>query len=451
MKSVAFHNLGCKVNTYEMDVMLGNLEKAGYKLVDFEQKADIYIINTCTVTNIADRKSRQILHRARKENPDGVVVAVGCYVQNGLDDPSKDDAVDIVIGNNRKNEIVRIIEEYLRDRKVSDNVADIAHEERFEDMTLISTAEHTRAFIKIEDGCNQFCSYCAIPLARGRVRSRDAEKIIEEVRGISEKGYREVVLTGIHVSSYGLDFLGLKSADYEDACRAGFLLNLIDRIAEIPGIARIRLGSLEPRIVDTEFARRLAANPKVCPHFHLSLQSGCDETLRRMNRHYDTNRFEEGTKALREAFGGKVAITTDVIVGFPGEDEREFEESFSFLEKIGFYEMHIFRYSRRKNTPADKMKNQVREEDKALRSDRAIELSERFSKEYRARYIGNEMELLLEEEITVGDRKYFVGHTMDYVMGAVDGQGFKAGDIVKGRAVSFLRDDLLSVENASYI
>lgn len=441
MKSVALHNLGCKVNAYELDVMQQMLQEKGYRIVPFDKKADIYIVNTCTVTNIADRKSRQMLHRAKKQNPDAVVVAVGCYVQNGTEAVETDESIDLAIGNNRKKDLVRIIEEFLDNRQAKDAVIDIAATDEYEEMQLKETAEHTRAYIKIQDGCNQFCTYCAIPLARGRVRSRSAEHIIEEVKGLAQAGYHEIVLTGIHISSYGLDFLGIKSADYRDACKKGYLLDLIESLAGIPGIERIRLGSLEPRIITEEFVSRLSACEKICPHFHLSLQSGCDATLKRMNRHYDTAQFAEGVRLLRAAFA-HVAITTDVIVGFPGETEEEFEESRTFLDRIGFYEMHVFKYSKRAGTPAAAMKNQVPDTVKAKRSDILLAMDEMHSHAYRKQYIGEELTILAEEEKVIDGVRYMVGHTKDYVLAAVEGEQ-PANSFITGKAVSFLTSDIL--------
>lgn len=441
MKSVALHNLGCKVNAYELDVMQQMLQEKGYQIVPFDKKADIYIVNTCTVTNIADRKSRQMLHRAKKQNPDAVVVAVGCYVQNGTEAVENDESIDLAIGNNRKKDLVRIIEEYLDSRQASDAVIDIAETDEYEEMQLKETAEHTRAYIKIQDGCNQFCTYCAIPLARGRVRSRSAEHIIEEVEGLARAGYHEIVLTGIHISSYGLDFLGIKSADYRDACQKGYLLDLIEALAQIPGIERIRLGSLEPRIITEEFVTRLSACKKICPHFHLSLQSGCDATLKRMNRHYNCAQFAEGVRLLRRAFA-HVAVTTDVIVGFPGETEEEFEESKAFLDRIGFYEMHVFKYSKRAGTPAAAMKNQVPDTVKAKRSDELLAMDEKHSHVYRQQYIGTEITILLEEEKVIDGVHYMIGHTGDYVLAAVETKE-PANSFITGEAVSFLTNDIL--------
>ncbi|MBO5987786.1 MAG: MiaB/RimO family radical SAM methylthiotransferase, partial [Lachnospiraceae bacterium] len=419
MKTIAFHNLGCKVNSYELDVMQQIMREKGFEIVPFDQKADVYVINTCTVTNIADRKSRQMLHRAKHKNPKAVVVAVGCYVQTDLEGALKDPAIDLVIGNNRKKDIAQILEEYLsahdktqvsetptdgalgcaatsdKDRGCAatldktlggTTVLDIAHEKAYEEMQLKTTAEHTRAYVKIQDGCNQFCSYCAIPLARGRVRSRKAEDIISEIRGIVAAGYLEIVLTGIHVSSYGIDFArnddkspqANASAQGESATARDYrgethLFDLIEKIHEIPGLERIRVSSMEPRIVTPETAKRLAALPKVCPHFHLSLQSGCDATLKRMNRHYTAKQYLESVQALRDAYAPRVpAITTDVIVGFPGETEEEFAATKAFLEEICFYEMHVFKYSKRKGTRAAVMPDQVPDQTKTLRSNELL-------------------------------------------------------------------------------
>ena len=453
MKNIAFHNLGCKVNSYELDAMKQIAQEKGYNIVDFAQKADIYVVNTCTVTNIADRKSRQMLHRAKAQNPDAVVVAVGCYVNHGLEDPAQDAAVDLCIGNNRKKDLITIIEEYLANRSVQDAVVDIATQQSYEELQIEDSEEHTRAYIKIEDGCNQFCAYCAIPLARGRVRSRKKEQILAEVRALAARGFHEVVLTGIHLSSYGLDFLGIQSAEYQDAARAGLLAQVMEEIAAVPGIERIRLGSLEPRIITEEFAQRISRIPQLCPHFHLSLQSGANATLKRMNRQYTAEDFAIGAAILRKYFP-RVAITTDVIVGFPGETEEEFEESKAFIEQISFYELHVFRYSRRKGTVADRMKEQVPEDIKALRSDALITLDAQASKNYRAWYLGKEMELLLEEEQEILGRTYLVGYTKDYVRGAVPIEeakkaGIGEGDICTLICRDFMTDEILLCDTIS--
>ena len=450
MKTVALYNLGCKVNSYEMEVMRQILREKGYGIVAFDERADIYIVNTCTVTNIADRKSRQMLHRARQLNPDAVVVAVGCYVQTGREAVEADPGIDLAIGNNRKKDIAAILEEYLERRREGGperdktlegaTVLDIGHTYEYEEMRLKHTAERTRAYIKIQDGCNQFCSYCAIPYARGRVRSRRAEDVLEEVRGLVDAGYREVVLTGIHISSYGIDFgeegqvPGNQGALREeprtdDRARErkrqpayngrSRLVELVEQIHGIEGLERIRLGSLEPRIVTPEAVRRLAALPKLCPHFHLSLQSGCDATLKRMNRHYTAGEYYKSVELLRECFH-RPAITTDVIAGFPGETEAEVADTREFLEKVHFYDMHVFKYSRRAGTAADSMPDQVPEPVKARRSAELIALGERQSLEFRRRYIGKEAEALLEETREIGGRTYCIGHTKDYVKVAVD-------------------------------
>ena len=400
MKKVALHNLGCKVNAYETEAMQELLEEHGYEIVPFKEGADIYIINTCTVTNMADRKSRQMLHRARKMNPHAIVVACGCYVQSKADE--LDECIDIVVGNNRKKDIIEILKEYERGREgTCQEMVDINHTKEYEEMHLTRTAEHTRAYIKVQDGCNQFCSYCIIPYARGRVRSRDHESVLREVQGLASNGYKEVVLTGIHLSSYGMD-----TGDH--------LLNLIMDIHEVPGIQRIRLGSLEPRIITEEFARTLASLPKMCPHFHLSLQSGCDATLKRMNRRYTAEEYYEKCVLLRKYFHNP-ALTTDVIVGFPGETEEEFAQSKAFVDKVNFYETHVFKYSRREGTLAAKMENQVPETVKTVRSNELLELSRRKQRNYEEALIGTTQEVLMEEEILHEGEKYQVGHTKEYV------------------------------------
>ncbi len=419
MKNVALYNLGCKVNSYETDGMRQMLEEKGYRIVPFDRQADIYIVNTCTVTNTADRKSRQILHRAKQLNPDAVVVAVGCYVQTGREAVEKDESIDLAIGNNHKKDIVEILETFLADRQDNKTlqgrtVPEIGNIREYEEMQLRRTSEHTRAYIKVQDGCNQFCSYCAIPYARGRVRSRRAEDVLREVRGMTEAGYREVVLTGIHLSSYGIDFES--DAGYNGS---SCLLDLTEKLHEIPGVERIRLGSLEPRIITSETAERMAAMPKLCPHFHLSLQSGCDNTLKRMNRHYTAGEYYNSVEILRRYFANP-AVTTDVITGFPGETEEEFRQTREFLEKVCFYEIHVFKYSRRAGTAAAIMPNQVPEQVKVSRSKELLELTARQSVQFRSGYIGRDAEVLLEEEREIDGRVYLVGHTKDYVKAAVD-------------------------------
>ncbi len=486
MKNVAFHNLGCKVNSYEMEAMQQNIQKHGYNIVQFTQKADIYIVNTCTVTNIADRKSRQMLHRAKQLNPDAVVVAVGCYAQTGMETLEKDPAVDIIVGNNHKSEIVDIIEEYLAgagrkadgcddascrsdegdashmpdedggrdkaDRKTADSgstkvtvVSDLTTPSDYEELGIFGSENRTRADVKIQDGCNQFCSYCAIPLARGRVRSRRPDEIIDEIKRLAANGHREIVLTGIHICSYGIDFdddswkrgevkpseheagsMGKEAVsgpemmrDYRGKTKLFDLVEMIDRSIPPEMISRIRLGSLEPRVVTPENVRRLVGIPRICPHFHLSLQSGCDETLKRMNRHYTTDEYKKGVDLIREEYrriGKNVAITTDVIVGFPGETEEEFEITRRFLDEIRLYEMHIFKYSRRKGTVADRLEGQITEEVKGRRSDVLLEMTKRHSDEYRKACIGKKLQVLIEEE----KKGVYYGHTADYVRVGID-------------------------------
>ena len=398
MRKAAFHNLGCKVNSYETEAMQQLLEDAGYEIVPFREGADVYIINTCSVTNVADRKSRQMLHRAKKMNPSAAVVAVGCYVQAAGAELKKDEAVDLIVGNNQKKDLVQILDDYFADHENSGEILDIGHSQEYEELHIRRIADHTRAFIKVQDGCNQFCSYCIIPYTRGRVRSRRPEDIEHEVRGIAEAGYKEIVLTGIHLSSYGVDF---KDEQKEN------LLTLIKRLDQIPGIERLRLGSLEPRIVTREFAKELARLRTICPHFHLSLQSGCDATLKRMNRRYNAAEYQACCEILREEFDNP-AITTDVIVGFPGETEEEFAETERFLKAIHFYEMHIFKYSRRAGTRAADMPDQVPEGTKSVRSDILLALEKQQSLEYRGRFLGTEEEILLEEPIEIDGTKYML-------------------------------------------
>lgn len=434
MKKAALHNLGCKVNAYETEAMQHLLEEAGYEIVPFTQKADVYVINTCSVTNMADRKSRQMLHKAKKNNPDSIVVAAGCYVQTSEKEVLNDLSVDIVIGNDRKHDLVRLLEEYSLD-SVNDTVDDINDGKHdFEELFIDQTKEHTRAFIKVQDGCNQFCSYCIIPYARGRVRSRRFENVIAEVERLAANGFKEVVLTGIHLSSYGVDF--------EEATG---LLELIQAVNAVKGIERIRLGSLEPKIVTEHFASELSKLDKICPHFHLSLQSGCDATLKRMNRKYTTKEYERGCELLRKYFVHP-AITTDVIVGFPGETEEEFEQTEAYLEHIHFYEMHIFKYSKRKGTRAAVMPDQIDEQIKAARSEKLIALGHDMSKEFRKFYIGKNEEVLFEEKAVIGDKEYFVGYTKEYVKIAKKTDENLENQIVSGRISGMLTDEILLFE-----
>ena len=422
----ALHNLGCKVNAYETEAMQQILEEAGYEIVPFSEYADVYVINTCSVTNMADRKSRQMLHRAKKQNPDAIVVGAGCYVQTKEAQALVDESIDIVIGNNKKHELVPLLREYEASHRKMACVADINHEKQaYEELSLSRTAEHTRAFIKVQDGCNQFCTYCIIPFARGRVRSRELPDVLQEIRTLAKSGYREVVLTGIHLSSYGVD-------------NGESLLHLIEAVHELEGIERIRLGSLEPRIVTDAFAKRLSELPKICPHFHLSLQSGCDTVLSRMNRRYDTAEYEAGCALLRRYFEHP-AITTDVIVGFPGETEEEFEETRKFLEEIDLYEMHVFKYSIRKGTKAADMKPQINDQIKAKRSNVLLEMSKQHQKEFETKQLGMVKEVLIEEKMH-GKDHYYTGHTKEYIKVALYSEEPLENKIIKVKLLQVLDD-----------
>lgn len=461
MKKIALHNLGCKVNSYEIEVMQENLAKNGYKIVPFAPGADVYIINTCTVTNIADRKSRQMLHKAKKMNPEAVVVAVGCYVQTGTENVKQDECIDLAVGNNKKKDIVAILEEYFiekennrQDKTLHETtIPDINDgKQEYEEMTLTYAGDHTRAHIKIQDGCNQFCSYCIIPYARGRVRSRKEEDILREVKGLVAAGYQEIVVTGIHLSSYGLDFINKDSGDYlqgvdirTQAYSKGYLLDILEKINAIEGLKRIRIGSLEPRIITEEFANRLKQLDKLCPHFHLSLQSGCNETLKRMNRHYSAEEFKEKVEILRNTFENP-AITTDVIVGFPGETEEEFETTYAFLEEIGFYEMHVFKYSKRQGTIAAARKDQVDDRIKTERSNRLLAMEQKQSAAYRESYLGKTVEALMEEEKEIQGKKYQIGYTKTYVKAAVESVEDLSNCMVEGKAVAMLENEYLLIE-----
>lgn len=441
MKKAALHNLGCKVNAYETEAMQQLLEEAGYEIVPFSEKADVYVVNTCSVTNMADRKSRQMLHKAKKLNPDSIVVGAGCYVQTKEQEAISDLAIDIIIGNNKKHELVSLINEYMAKREnthsdlfTENAVIDINdNKQEFEELFLSKTAEHTRAFIKVQDGCNQFCSYCIIPYARGRVRSRSIENVLAEVNRLAQNGFKEIVLTGIHLSSYGVD------------CDDN-LLHLIQEVHKVEGIERIRLGSFEPRLITEEFASELSKLEKVCPHFHLSLQSGCDETLNRMNRKYTTEEYARSCQLLRKYFDHP-AITTDVIVGFPGETEEEFEKTKEYLEKIHFYEMHIFKYSKRQGTRAAVMDNQVPDEIKTKRSSILIELGNRMSKEYRDYYIGMDKEVLFEEKTKLFGKEYFVGYTKEYVKVAIETQENVENRLITGKIAEPLSGEVYLMKN----
>ena len=443
MKRIALHNLGCKVNGYEMDVMQQKLKDIGYEIVQFDETADIYIVNTCTVTNIADQKSRQMLHRAKKQNPDAIVVAAGCYVQTGEASIIKDPAIDLIVGNNRKKDIVKILEEYLTAREYNSlssgdktlqnkTVIDINHTDEYEEMQLTSTRENTRAYVKIQDGCNQFCSYCIIPYARGRARSRREEDIMTEVSEIAVKGYKEIVLTGIHISSYGID-RGEKE-----------LLRLLKKLNEVKGIERLRLGSLEAGIITEDFVSEMSTLPRICPHFHLSLQSGCDDTLSRMNRHYTTREYLEKVDILRKYYY-KPAITTDVIVGFPGETDEEFMRTREFLKKVNFYEMHIFKYSKRQGTKAAAMEDQIPDKVKSERSGELIRLSDKMSNAYRQSMLGEKVEVLFEDNKVIEGRNYQIGHTREYIRVAKETDKELNNTIMTGKLTDYLIDDIMII------
>ena len=436
-KKVALHNLGCKVNAYEVEAMQQLLENAGYETVPFEEGADVYVINNCTVTNIADRKSRQMLHKAKKMNPDAIVVATGCYAQADTEKLKEDTAVDLILGNNQKTQIVEALEEYEKEHAKQVQVIEINHTKEYEELSISSTAEHVRAYIKVQDGCNQFCTYCIIPFARGRVRSRKIEEVLSEVETLAAKGYKEVVLTGIHLSSYGVDF---PKEERES------LLSLIQAVSRVEGISRIRLGSLEPRIITEEFLEGIVKTGKVCPHFHLSLQSGCNKTLKNMNRRYSAQEYAEKCELIRKFYPAP-ALTTDVIVGFPQETEEDFEESYEFVKKIHFYETHIFKYSRRHGTKAASMDGQLTEAAKAQRSDRMLELHEIRAREYEEAMIGKKMELLLEEEIEIDGRPWYVGHSREYVRAVISKtDAHRVNDLVTVKAVAFVRDHILETK-----
>ena len=436
-KKVALHNLGCKVNAYEVEAMQQLLEKAGYEIVPFTEGADVYLINTCTVTNIADRKSRQMLHKAKKMNPDAIVVAAGCYAQADTEKLKEDNAVDLILGNNQKTQIVEVLEEYEKEHSKQVQVIEINHTKEYEELSIEQTAEHVRAYIKVQDGCNQFCTYCIIPFARGRVRSRKIADVLREVETLASKGYKEVVLTGIHLSSYGVDF----SKEERES-----LLSLIQAVSKVEGIQRIRLGSLEPRIITEEFLEGIVATGKVCPHFHLSLQSGCNKTLKNMNRRYSAQEYAEKCELIRKYYPAP-ALTTDVIVGFPMETEEDFEESYEFVKNIHFYETHIFKYSRRHGTKAAAMDGQLTEAVKTQRSEKLLELHDIRAKEYEEAMIGKTIELLLEEEIEEDGKMWYVGHSREYVRAVIEKTAaHQVNDLVEAKVTGFVTDHLLRAE-----
>ena len=444
MKTVAFHNLGCKVNTYEIEMMQQNARKAGWEIVEFTQKADVYVINTCSVTNIADRKSRQMLHKAKKTNPEAIVVAVGCYAQTDTKGALSDEAVDLVIGNNHKEKLIDIINEYEKSHEKKAVVDDISSPIKYEDYSIDGSSERTRVDIKIQDGCDQFCTFCIIPFARGRIRSRDQKDVVDEIKRLADAGYKEIVLTGIHLSSYGLD-LHDKRTSYNLVANEDYtnfdLIDVIKKVSDIDGIKRIRLGSLEPRVITRQFLESISAIDKVCPHFHLSLQSGCDETLKRMNRRYTANEYAAGVKFIREYYEHP-AITTDIIVGFPGETEEEFQKTISFVESIDFYETHIFKYSRRHGTVADTMPGQLTEKVKAQRSDDLEKINKIHMKRFMSAVVGKKEEILTEEQTKIDNRTYTLGHTKNYIMMAVEG-AYEKNLIIEGTVTGFLQNDIM--------
>lgn len=433
MRKAALHNLGCKVNSYETEAMTQLLKKAGYEIVSFQDQADVYIINTCSVTNMADRKSRQMLHKAKKQNPNAVVVATGCYVQTATEKVAQDLSIDLVVGNNRKKDIVEILNEYYAEKEAGEQVKeeyviDINHTDEYEDLEISTVTEHTRAHLKIQDGCNNFCSYCIIPYARGRIRSRTMESIKAELERLSASGFKEIVFTGINLSCY--DDNGKK------------LIDVIEMADNVNGIERIRLGSLDPEVVTEDFVERLGKVKKICPHFHFSLQSGCDKTLKAMNRHYTSDEYYEKCQLIRKYIDNP-AFTTDVIVGFPGETEEDYISSREFVKKVKFAELHVFKYSKRDGTVAAKMPNQIDEKIKTLRSEDLIKTGEELTKEFRQAKIGQDTTVLFEEKILLDNKEYWVGHTVDYIKIAVPEKENLEGQIRKVNVKDFLTNEIM--------
>lgn len=433
MRKAALHNLGCKVNSYETEAMTQLLKKAGYEIVSLQDQADVYIINTCSVTNMADRKSRQMLHKAKKQNPNAVVVATGCYVQTATEKVAQDLSIDLVVGNNRKKDIVEILNEYYAEKEAGEQVKeeyviDINHTDEYEDLEISTVTEHTRAHLKIQDGCNNFCSYCIIPYARGRIRSRTMESIKAELERLSASGFKEIVLTGINLSCY--DDNGKK------------LIDVIEMADNVNGIERIRLGSLDPEVVTEDFVERLGKVKKICPHFHFSLQSGCDKTLKAMNRHYTSDEYYEKCQLIRKYIDNP-AFTTDVIVGFPGETEEDYISSREFVKKVKFAELHVFKYSKRDGTVAAKMPNQIDEKIKTLRSEDLIKTGEELTKEFRQAKIGQDTTVLFEEKILLDNKEYWVGHTVDYIKIAVPEKENLEGQIRKVNVKDFLTNEIM--------
>jgi threonylcarbamoyladenosine tRNA methylthiotransferase MtaB len=462
IRKAAFLSLGCKVNSYETEAMRNMFEAAGYEIVDFKDIADVYVINTCTVTNIADRKSRQMLHQAKHRNPEAVIAAVGCYVQAAEEDLAADTAVDLIIGNNKKSDIVTLVESCVKYRQKGEHIIDINKENTYEELNVITTMEKTRAFIKIQDGCNRFCSYCIIPYVRGRVRSRGENEILNEVSSLAANGYKEIVLTGIHISSYGIDrttALNSKANnnfsekgtedlldEYSEEYEADIpLASLIIKIGQIEGIERIRLGSLEPRLITENFLKLVSSVKQFCPHFHLSLQSGSDTVLKRMNRRYTSGEYLDKVNLIKR-FYELPAFTTDVIVGFPGETEDEFEQTMEFVKKVGFSHIHVFKYSKRAGTKAAIMQQQIPEDVKNVRSNKLIALAEMMSSEYKSLFMGRIEKILIEEEIVVDGIAYQTGHNERYLKLAVQSDIVLTNDIIKVRVCKILTKDTLLCE-----
>ena len=441
-KTVSFYTLGCKVNQYETNAMEQQFIKNNYEIVENTQKADIYIINTCTVTNMAERKSRQMLRRVKEINPSAVLVVCGCYAQVAKNELEQIPEIDIILGINEKNEIVQIVENYMEKMAEKDKrsqeaeIDDVSKQKEFLDFGDVTYTEKNRAVVKVQDGCNMFCSYCIIPYARGRIRSRKIESVVSEIEKIANEDIKEVVITGIHVASYGKDF------DNENTSKKIRLIDLLEAINKIDGIDRIRLSSLEPTIVDEEFATRLSKLDKICDHFHLSLQSGCDETLKRMNRKYTTQIYRDAVATLRKYYP-EASFTTDVIVGFPGETDEEFAKTYEFLKEIDFYRLHVFKYSKRDGTVAAKMPNQIDEKIKTLRSEDLIKTGEELTKEFRQAKIGQDTTVLFEEKILLDNKEYWVGHTVDYIKIAVPEKENLEGQIRKVNVKDFLTNEIM--------
>lgn len=427
MRKAALHNLGCKVNSYETEAMTQLLEKSGYEIVDFTEKADVYIVNTCSVTNMADRKSRQMLHKAKAKNPESVVVATGCYVQTATEKIKEDLSIDIIVGNNKKKDIVEILDTFF-EKKENIHLIDINHTEEYEDLEISTVTEHTRAHMKIQDGCNNFCSYCIIPYARGRIRSRKLVNIKNEMERLAESGFCEIVLTGINLGFY------------QDGDKR--LIDVIEMADGVDGIERIRLGSIDPEIITVEFVERLRKVKKICSHFHLSLQSGCDSILKSMNRHYTTKEYLEKCDMLRQAFENP-AITTDIIVGFPGESTSDFETTVKFTEMVEFAQLHVFKYSKRNGTVAAKMPNQIDEREKSKRSEVLIQAGLELTKKYRKSFIGQKESVLFEEIKKIDGREYYAGHTRNYIEVAMESKEDVSGKVIEVEIKDFINDEIM--------